>query len=100
MANRPPDPQDGLEVEEDEEWEEEDEAVDFDLAAPAEDSENDVAELLLELTINVVRLRMLMDEAEEGEYKAAFKRLQTFYDELERLPNSPTFKRPMGFRTT
>lgn len=99
MARRPPEPH-RLEVEEDEEEWDEDEEVDFDLTAPPEDdSEQAMAELLLELTINVVRLRLLMEEADEGEYKAAFKRLRAFREEISRLPEGPEPSNPMGFKT-
>lgn len=99
MARRPPEPH-RLEVEEDEEEWDEDEEVDFDLTAPPDDdSEQAMAELLLELTINVVRLRLLMEEADEGEYKAAFKRLRAFREEISRLPEGPEPSTPMGFKT-
>src|SRR5690606_32426258 len=98
MARRPPEP-DCNEVEEDEdEWDEEEEEVDFDLSAPPEDTEQAMADLLLELTTNVVRLRLLMEEADEGEYKAAFKRLRAFREETSRLPAGPAPSTPMGFK--
>jgi len=98
MARRPPEP-DCNEVEEDEDdWDEEEEEVDFDLSAPPEDTEQAMADLLLELTINVVRLRLLMEEADEGEYKAAFKRLRAFREEISRLPEGPAPSTPMGFK--
>lgn len=98
MARRPPEP-DCNEVEEDEDdWDEEEEEVDFDLSAPPEDTEQAMADLLLELTINVVRLRLLMEEADEGEYKAAFKRLRAFREEISRLPEGPAPSAPMGFK--
>ena len=85
-------------MEEDDDFFDEDEEVSLDYAAATSDEESALSDLLLELTINIVRLRMLMEEAEEGEFKAVFRRLASFHAEVARLPKSPALKEPMGFK--
>lgn len=56
-----------------------------------------LSDLLLELTTHTSRLRVLLSEAEEDEFKAALPRFRSFIEEVSRLPQGPTRRKPMGF---
>ena len=85
-------------MDEDDDFFEDDEDPSWEMAGSPDSSESAMSDLLLELTINVVRLRMLMEDAEEGEFKAVFKRLSSFHAEVTKLPKEPTPREPLGFK--
>lgn len=55
-------------------------------------------DLLLELTTYTTRLRVLLTEAEEDEFRAALPRFKGFIEEVERLPAEPQRRRRIGFQ--
>lgn len=84
---------------EEEFWEEKEEVlIPTDALANAPDGPTMLADLLLELTAYTTRLRILLEEAEEGEFKAIVPRYQGFIDEVQRLPTQATKRTPIGFQ--
>lgn len=62
------------------------------------DQQTVVADLLLELTMATTRLRILLSEADEDEYKAVKPRMDAFIDELCRIPTDPRKRTTIGFK--
>jgi hypothetical protein len=66
--------------------------------AESPDGTQVLPDLLLDLTTMTARLNVLMAEAEEEEWKAAWPRLHAFLEQVGKLPTGPRARRPVGFR--
>ncbi len=58
-----------------------------------------LGDLLLELITAVVRLNVLLGEADESEFRAARGRLGTLRKAMDELPTEPRARRRVGFKT-
>lgn len=56
-----------------------------------------LGELILDLTLGMVKVRVLLEEADEDAWKVLKPRLDRFRDEIQRLPSAPRARRRIGF---
>jgi hypothetical protein len=59
---------------------------------------SETGELLMEMTIQTVRLQIMMAEADEQEWKTFGPRYAAFVSAVGNLPRAPTPRRAMGFK--
>jgi hypothetical protein len=57
-----------------------------------------LADLLLDMASAVIKLNILLQEAEDDEFKAVTGRLGVFRGLVDNLPTSPRARRAVGFR--
>jgi len=58
----------------------------------------ELADLLLTTTLDVIRLRVLLEESDEVLWRAVGSRLEMFHEEIRRIPVEPTPRKRIGFR--
>lgn len=90
---------DDEEYEDDEEfWEDEAPLDTTNAFASAPDGPTMLADLLLELSSAMMKLRVLLTEAEEAEFMAVVPRYAALLEEVDKLPTEPTRRRKIGFK--
>jgi hypothetical protein len=56
-----------------------------------------LGELLLDLTLGMLKVRVLLEEADEDVWKVLGPRLARVHDEISRLPSAPRPRRRIGY---
>ncbi len=87
-------------VRSDEEWDWEDPLPDPLVGSPPARCEDPTADLLVDLVGDVARLHVLLEGADEDEWRGFARRLQQFRSLVDNLPTGPRSRRRVGFRTS